>query len=138
VPYVLLILLNSLIIFKATKYERLWKRESMASNSSIESRAAKRKTEMTRTILFITFLYIALSLPGTIQTGYVYGYILNLDIHISNMIINLVNCIQFTYSAFNFVILYFSNRLFAEEAKLVFNIKRYSGRVSSLRMGTNP
>lgn len=111
VPYCFLVLLNSAIIYKATQFER-------HQQPTTETRSAKRKTQMTRMIVFITFLYIITSLPNTIITGYFYNPVVRLDV--GQLIINLINGIHFSYPAFNFFILFFSNKLFAEEVKFMF------------------
>lgn len=108
-PYGLLIIFNSLIIYKATRFERV-------RVEAAELRAAKRKAEMTRTILFMTFLYILVTLPSTIVTGYYFLTILLSDS--GPLIITLIDALQFSYPALNFFILFFSNKLFAEEVKI--------------------
>lgn len=110
-PYGLLIILNSLIIYKATRFERV----RVETN---ELRSAKRKAEMTRTIVFITFLYIVVTLPSTIVTGYYFLVILLSENGI--LYITIIDAIQFSYPALNFLILYSSNKLFAEEVKAFF------------------
>lgn len=116
----MLIIVNIAIIYIATKFERSQK----DINTKGRTIANRKKSEMTRTILIITFLYIILSLPGTIQTGYVYEDILKLQIDLANFIINILNGLQFSFQAFNFFILYFSNRLFSQEVKrILLNLK---------------
>lgn len=140
-PYILLILFNSIIIYTATRYERKHKN---SISSSIENRSAKRKTQMTRMIILITFLYIMTSLPNTIVTGYLYNTVVRLDV--GQLIINLINGIHFSYPAFNFFILFFSNKLFAEEVKFmfcrgnrnrVFSVSRSNTKGSTLNNGSN-
>lgn len=121
-PFLSLILINCGIIYEATRYSRARRNTSnvVAPLQSTETASSMRKkAEMTRTILFITFLYILLSLPSAIVAGYFYNDIIVLNI--GPMIITLVDNIQFSYPAFNFVILYFSNKLFAKEVKLLFS-----------------
>lgn len=107
VPYALLIIINSMIIYKATRFSR-------SQNTTI-AHDERRKIQMTRTILVITFLYIGMSLPGAIVTGYFYGTIYSLTY--GSLIINFLNAIQFSYPAYHFLILFFSNKLFAQEVK---------------------
>lgn len=116
-PYGILLISNSIIIYKATQFSRAQKAE--ASHTSSKN---KRKTQMTRMIVFITFLYLVMSLPGVIVTGYFFNAIYALDA--GPMLINLINAFQFSYPAFNFFILFFSNKLFAEEVKtLIFRLR---------------
>lgn len=121
-PYCLLILLNAMIILKATHFSRKQK-AAAAANSTVlaTSGSDRRKAQMTRTILFITFLYILLSFPGYVVNGYIYQDIIQSNA--SQMILNLINAIQFSYPALNFFILFFSNKIFASEVKsMIFRI----------------
>ena len=121
IPYVLLILVNVCIIYKATKYERLHKNvvQSQSQPTVVnETRSARKKAEMTRSILIITFLYIIVTLPGTILTGFFFISMMSLDIGL--MLLNIIDIIHFSYPAFNFFILYFSNKLFCQEVKIFF------------------
>ena len=83
---------------------------------------------MTKMILFLTFLYIVLSLPGVIVTGYMYDYVYSLDVGL--MLVNLINAVQFSYPALNFFILCFSNKMFANEVKSMIFKMRSTNRIS--------
>lgn len=122
-PYSLLLLVNCLIILKATQFTRARR----ATNPSLNG--ITRRTQMTRMILFITFLYIMLTLPGAIISGYFFGAIYQLEY--GKMAINLINDIQFTYPAFNFFILFFTNKLFAQEVKSLYSGIRINSRVTT-------
>ena len=110
-PLSLLLILNCLIILKATQFSR-HQRETATITSS-----TRKKTQMTRTILVITFLYITISIPGIVITGYLFSSIIVLDEGV--MVVNMFNDILFSYPALNFFILFFSNKQFAEEAKRI-------------------
>lgn len=117
----------------ANKFTRA-QRAAAAESTLVSLRRAKRKAQMTKTILLITFIYIFTSLPGILQTGYFYTTIIVLES--GQMIVSLINAIQFSYPAFNFFILYFTNRLFANEVKrLLSRFKR--NKVASLSMNLN-
>lgn len=58
-----------------------------------------------------------ISLPGAIISGYFFGAIYNLE-H-GKMAINLINAIEFSYPAFSFFVLYFTNKLFSKEVNLL-------------------
>lgn len=111
VPYVILILINVLIVYEATKYER-----SQRTLQSIN----KKKTKMIRTILILTTMFIVTSLPSTIVAGYFYFYIIQLDFWM--IIINFIDGVQFSFPAFNFFILFLSNKLFAKSSRKFFKI----------------
>lgn len=118
VPFSLLIIFNCLIIIKATQFARARRVHlSQASTSGanpVLNLSRKRKTEMTRTIIIVTFLFVVLSVPSAFATFY-YNQLVVLDI--GPMLITLLDDIQFSFPAFNFIILYFTNKLFAQEVK---------------------
>lgn len=100
-------------------------RASAAQSTLASIRQAKRKAQMTKTILLITFIYIIATLPGILQTGYFYTIVIVYDW--GPMFVSLINAIHFTYPAFNFFTLYFTNKLFADEIrKRLVNLKRSS------------
>jgi len=107
-----------LIIYQANKFTRA-QQAVAASTTLFDIGRQKRKTQMTRTILFITFFYVITSLPGIVQAGYFYNPLIALEA--GQMITSLINSIQFSYPAFNFFLLFFSNKLFANEIKALFH-----------------
>lgn len=124
VPFGLLVILNTLIIWKATQFSRSQRGSNMSLNT-------KRKVQMTRMILFITFLYIGVSVPSMIVTGWLYGHIVSLKAGV--LITNLLNCFVFSYPALNFFILYLTNKLFAVETRSLLGkmVKRRVSNVST-------
>lgn len=119
-PIILLVLINSLIIFKATQFQRSQK---ATNTTSMSSTSARRKAEMTRTVYTTSIFYIATTLPNIVAAGYFYNNIMSLQT--GQIIINILNMFQSTYQAFHFFVLYFSNRLFAQEVKILFGtVKR--------------
>jgi Na+/H+ antiporter NhaC len=130
-------LLNCGIIYEATRYARAQQNESnlVVPSPRTKDTGAAKKAEMTRTIILITFLYILLTLPGAIIAGYFYNTLIVSDI--GSIFIILSSNIQFIYQAFNFFILYFTNKLFAKEVRRLFGCGRRqfrSNRVSQLRI----
>lgn len=117
IPSVSLIVVNSLIIWKATRFERVQ-----------NTRQIKRKREMTVTILIITFLFVILSLPSNIMFGYFYSYLLVIDE--GTMISDLVIGIHMSFPAFSFFILYFSNKRFSQEVKSIILRRKNNGENS--------
>lgn len=112
-PFILLAVFNFMIMYKATRFSR-----SNSSLSAIDAKIAKRRNEMVKTVIIITFLYIAVQLPSNIVTGYFYDTIKTLEV--GGVINALCNNIQFSYPAFNVGILFISNKLFAKEVKRIF------------------
>ena len=93
-PVLSLLLVNLMIIWKATRFERV-----------------------STTILIITFLFVLTSLPSNVAIGYFYDELV--DISEGQLIHNIVVGIQMSYPAFNLFILYFSNKLFAQDVKSI-------------------
>lgn len=114
-PFTLLIVFNTIIIFNANRFNREH-RNSSSTLSGSRRTGARRKAQMTRMIVFITFLFIVVTIPSTLLSGYFYPRVIKLPE--GQLIVNLFNGIQFSYPAFNFFILCFSNKLFAREVKI--------------------
>ena len=124
-------LVNVLIIYKATKFSRSQVANLNAANN-IQSE--RKKTQMTKMILFLTFLYIVLAMPEKISNGYFFDYIYGLDY--GHMIVIIIDSIQFSYSSFQIFILFMSNKQFAKEVKeIVLRVKNNS--MSSFFRSTN-
>jgi predicted secreted protein len=115
VPFSLLVIFNVLIILKATRFARTQQNEASATTSAVAKNG--RKTQMTRVVLATTFLLLIISLPGAIMEGYFFLNIFVMDV--GPLIINLLDDLTFTFPAFNFFILFYSNKLFAAELKSI-------------------
>lgn len=124
VPFSLLAILNFIIIYKATRFSRSKKPTTLE-----EIRRVKKRNEMIKTIVFITFLYIIVELPFCIFNGYFYLTVIVYDY--GPTLNALFNTIEFTYPAFNIFILYFSNKLFAKELKHLFVLSTRNSRAST-------
>ena len=116
-----------MIIYKATQYSRAQK--AIGNTNATLMQSEKKKAQMTRMILFLTFFYIALTLPEQIFVAFIIN---NINIsYISTMMFNITNFIQFFYPSFHIFILILSNKLFAQEVKeTIFSIK--SSRVGTV------
>lgn len=122
IPVGLLIIVNMLIIYIVRKFspkiEKSNDNDNVPNTSSAASSIPIKKTSrITRMILFITFLYIALALPGALLSGYFYSTIYVYPW--AQLSVNIVNAVQFSYPALNFFILYASNKQFATETKKI-------------------
>ena len=132
IPVGLLIIVNVMIIYKATQYSRAQK--AIGNSNATLMQSEKKKAQMTRMILFLTFFYIALTMPEQIFVAYIINNI-NLSYAIS-LIFTTINFIQFFYPSFHIFILLFSNKQFAIEVKeITFSIK--SSRVASFFQTSN-
>lgn len=118
-PFALLLIVNSAIIFKATQFQRSQRVAAVSSSlmAAGSTSSSKRKAEMTRTVYTITFFYIITTLPSSLVAGYYYGEIIMLPI--GQMVVNIVNAVQSIYQSCNFFVLYFTNKLFAKELKIL-------------------
>lgn len=121
IPVGLLIIVNMLIIYIVRKFspkiEKSNDNDNVPNTSSASSIPVKKTSRITRMILFITFLYIALTLPGALLSGYFYSTIYVYPW--AQLSVNIVNAVQFSYPALNFFILYASNKQFATETKKI-------------------
>ena len=104
--------MNFLIIHKATQYSRSQK--AMGRTPS-RVQSERKKAQMTRMILFITFLYISVSFPIEIYAAFLYIYASKF--YYQQLLTNIIVTIQFAYPSLHFFILIFSNKLFANESK---------------------
>ena len=112
-PVLSLVLVNLMIIWKATRFERVSTTQTADTNLAV----IRRKREMTKTILIITFLFALTSLPSSVAIGY-----FNDQLSVFNegqLLYNILIGIQMTYPAFNLFILYFSNKLFVQNVKSI-------------------
>lgn len=108
IPFGILIALNGLIIYKATRFER-----------THHQLVDKRKSQMTKSILIITFLYVVTSLPGTVYNAYQFVNLQSSEL--DDGVDDFVYGIQFSFQSFNFFILFFTNRVFAKAVREKFS-----------------
>lgn len=132
IPIGFLFIVNFLIIYKATQYSRSHKSYGNGNTSTASHmRSNRKKTQMTKMILFVTFFYIALTLPEEIYSGYFFDSVSELSF--GQMITNIIDAVQFAYPSFHIFILFFSNKQFAQEVKeMILRIKSSRVRTSSI------
>lgn len=129
VPIGLLMAFSAYHIYKATRY-RYKQNLSSSSEKYCSAKGLKRKAQMTKVILVITFFYIVTSIVGLVVNFYLVDQIKSLDA--SQIILNLANGVLFTPMAFKYFILYFSSKMFAQEAKRIVIKARHNRRVSTI------
>lgn len=125
IPTVSLVAVNLMIIWKATRFQRSQFISGLSKSTTSESNktGVKRKREMTRTILVISFVFVVISLPANVIVGYYLGFMMSEQE--GQLVFNFVVGLQMSYPAFNFFILFFSNKLFSQEVKsIVFDFTR--------------
>ena len=118
IPTVSLVAVNLMIIWKATRFQRSQFISRLSKSTSDSNKTGvKRKREMTRTILVISFVFVFISLPANVIVGYYLGFMMSEQE--GQLVFNLVVGLQMSYPAFNFFILFFSNKLFSQEVKSI-------------------
>ena len=133
VPTGILLIVNVLIIYKATQYSRSQK--AMGNTNSVNAESERRKAQMTKTILFLTFFYTVLQLPMQIYSGYIFFLVDQASPYYA-MFNNVIIFVQSFYATFHIFILFFSNYQFAKEVKQIF-LKITSNRVSTISRTKN-
>ena len=132
-PAVILIIVNFFIIYKATEYSRSQK--AMGNANSVNAESEKKKAQMTKTILFLTFFYTVLQLPMQIYSGYIFFLVDQASPYYA-MLNNVIIFVQSFYPTFHIFILFFSNNQFAKEVKQIF-LKITINRVSTISRTQN-
>ena len=84
-----------------------------------EEKARTKKKRMSITVCFITLLFIVLTLPGAVVSGYFYLDLINDQI--GSLILVTCDNISFSYHSFNFFFLLISNKKIFKESKRLFN-----------------
>ena len=115
VPFLVLVAVNSMLIFRALTSGP----KSLAfSQSSSSSRNARKRT-LTSTIVSLTIMFIVTSLPYTLAAAIwyrkVYAYPLG------KLLLNSLSLLSFSYHSFNFFVLFCTNKLFLSECRLIFS-----------------
>jgi hypothetical protein len=120
-----------MIIYKANRFTRI----QVQRNLSEQPESNSRKSEMSRTILTITFLFVGFNMPGAIVNGFFYNQVVAFDF--GPVIINILAIITFSFPALNFFILIYSNKLFVKEIKILI-LRRERLNFSKTMGSTNP
>jgi hypothetical protein len=77
---------------------------------------------MSVSVILITLLFILFTLPTASVQGNVLIFLLNNDY--GQFILQILNCLTFTFQASNYIMLYASNRKFRQEARNIFWLGR--------------
>ncbi len=73
---------------------------------------------MSISVIVITLLFIVFTLPTASVQGNVLISLLNNDY--GQFVLQILNCLTFTYQASNYIMLYISNKKFKQEARNIF------------------
>jgi hypothetical protein len=122
VPFVILLVFNILLILEVST--------SRVSQSSANSSSSRKKVQMSVTVIVLAVSFIVLTLPGAVISGFFFGTFI-----VTNegyFLILLLDSITFSYHAFSFFILYFSNKKFSEVLKSFSSLHIYSKFTTSI------
>jgi hypothetical protein len=107
IPFVLLSITNGLLIYRTCK---------TGTKTSTEQNKSKKKM-MTLFIIIMTLFFIILTLPSSIAGGYFLKVLLSTDAGYT--VLFFCDCLAFSYHAFNIIVLYFANKQFKRELKVM-------------------
>lgn len=114
IPSIVLVVINSLLIYEIA----IKNRKSIAPVSN--KKAAKNK-EFVLSILLMTIFFIVLTVPITLTAAYT--DVKNPDI---KLVMNILDCMSFSFNALNFCIfLLFNKKFFNEFKELLKSIKKF-------------
>ena len=109
VPFALLLIMNAMLIF-------MFKNRSVHGVANNASR--KRQSSMTRTVIFVTLLFILMTGPGAV-VGSMFAEIMSQSY--GHLVLVLVDCIAFSYHAYGLILLYKTNIKFANQLRAIAN-----------------
>jgi hypothetical protein len=101
IPFAIMMIFNSLIIYKTFKMSRNLNRNNLQSVN-----AFRKKQQMTISLLIVTFIFLIMSLPNTIYFGFFSDYNKNGKLSV------LLDHIGFMHHSTLFFSLYFTNNYF--------------------------
>jgi hypothetical protein len=106
VPFMLLLIFNILLIYEASRSKIRLNRH--------------RKLTLSATVIAMTIAFVLFTLPTAIVSAYfnIFEFSFSSFEHIK---ISICNAITYSYHAFNFFILYNTNKRFSRELKALFN-----------------
>ena len=107
-PFGILLLSNMVLIIRY-KYKHMKVANNQASN--------QRSNSMTRTVIFITLLFIIMTLPGALTSTFFY---LIVGIPNARLIPLVTTSLSSSYHAYSLVLLFFTNRKFAQQLRALF------------------
>jgi hypothetical protein len=120
-PFALLALANFLLI-----YYLISTRDNLTA-SSIAERKSRKFNAINRTVMLVTFLFIAMTLPNAIIS---FNYGLLMQSYAGTILVLITNCFTFSYHASSIVILYLSNYKFRKELKAMLTFSESTHRNS--------
>lgn len=110
-----LIILNSFMIYK-TVYKQKF---ALKHTSELSNR---KKRQMTISVIILTMLFIIMTLPGAVVSGYFFQVLIKTPM--GTIILYLLDNISFSYHGLGFLILYLSNKQISMQVKsLIYRIR---------------
>lgn len=96
-------------------------------------RQASRKS-LNKTVVMLALLFIIMTSPGAVVTSFLNSYLQTTGV--GNIVIIFCDCITFGFHAFNFIVLFVTNKRFKEEVKNFF--RKYNASPSTQGTSTGP
>lgn len=116
IPFVLLAINNMLLIYSIQTH----KKKSGAQR--------QKKKSMNNTIIFITILFIVMTLPSSIASIYFDQLIIS---SVGSVILIALDALTFSYHGLNFFVLLYTNQKFRNDFKLIFCLWRNNLQLNS-------
>ncbi|CAF0772754.1 unnamed protein product [Brachionus calyciflorus] len=113
IPFCILLVINSLLIFKSLK--------PVQQIGLVSKRRKEKSKTLTYTIVALILMFFCSSLPYSIVTAYWYMELIGRPIGV--LILNALSVLSFSYHSLNFVIFLFTNVKFWQECQLMFKRK---------------
>ena len=123
-PFILLLIASTLLIYELKKRTR---------NLQVSRHRQESERALNKTVLVEAILFVSMTAPTAIATSFLNSY-LQTSGAIGNLIILICNSITFSYHAYNFLIIFWTNKRFSKEVKAFFNIKTVSHGSSTARI----
>ena len=109
IPFILIITTNMLLIYEIKR---------QTGNIKSASKDAKNKA-LNRLVIIMALLFVALTLPSAVVTS-ILNKVLQTSGVVGFVIINLCDCIAFSYHSLNFLIVMLTNKRFMTEVTVLF------------------
>ena len=107
----------------------------MSSSVSASQQRQDSQRALNKTVLIVTITYIVMTTPVAVVTSFLNSQLQSSG-ELGDLIINLGDSVSFSYHAYNFLILFFTNKRYSKEVKMYFSPKRSTARTVTGTTGT--
>ena len=126
IPFILIITTNMLLIYEIKK---------QTGNIKSASKDAKNKA-LNRLVIIMALLFIALTLPAAVVT-IILNKVLQTSGVVGFVIINLCDCLAFSYHALNFMIVMLTNKRFMIEVTVFVRARLHMKPIKNANSSVN-